>query len=486
MQTPFLPALRAVLAPMGSRTTKARQDLRACTLCQLESRFTPLLRPSLFPKAAAKQNSRDRIYTPWRTFWCFLWQSLNPRASCREVVRQLQALFELHGVGAISPDDAAYCRARQRLPADPLVQALSATARASDQAAPRLGFLQGRPVKVVDGSTVTLPDTAQNQKAYPQVSTLKESCGFPMMRLVVLFSLLSGAVLAMLPGSMYVGELRLFHQLMPLLAAGDIVVGDAGFGNFVALALLQGIQVDFLGRSVRQVDGRRHQRRLGPNDWLVRWQRSVKPSAILTPPQWAALPTELTVRIVRGSLYQPGFRVRQVTLVTTLLDAKLYPAQDLLRAYLRRWRLEMCLDDLKTTLGMETLRCQSPAMARKEACLYLIAHNLIRYTMAQAAAEHAVPIERLSFKGSLDALRQFSQALSQAATNRKRRQLWAGLLRTLAADLVPDRPGRREPRAVKRKSTKYPRLNAPRNQFRDPPKRNERRRNARLRGFVAK
>jgi hypothetical protein len=161
--------------------------------------------------------------------------------------------------------------------------------------------------------------------------------------------------------------------------------------------------------------------------------------------------------------------VRQVTLVTTLLDPQLYPAQEILQAYLRRWRLEMCLDDLKTTLEMEMLRSRSPEMVQREVYAHLIAHNLIRYTMAQAATEQTVPLARISFKGTLNALRQFTHAMSQARTQKKRRQLWTQLLATLAADLVPERPDRREPRAVKRVKKKYPRLIVPRHQYRDLP-----------------
>ena len=190
----------------------------------------------------------------------------------------------------------------------------------------------------------------------------------------------------------------------------------------------------------------------------------------------------MTLRVVKGRCYQKGFRVRQVTLVTTLLDPQLYPAQEILQAYLRRWRLEMCLDDLKTTLEMEMLRSRSPEMVQKEVYARLIAHNLIRCTMAQAAAAAcACRWSASASKARLDALRQFTQAMASARSKKKRRQLWAELLETLAADLVPERPGRREPRAVKRKKNKYPRLNAPRHKFRDHPKRNVRRKNARLR-----
>jgi hypothetical protein len=275
----------------------------------------------------------------------------------------------------------------------------------------------------------------------------------------------------------------MLNQLLSQLASGDILVGDRGLGNFVLLALLQHLHqgVDFIGRSARRVDGRRRIKHLGQGDWLVVWKQGHNPSQWLPTPEWAALPGQMIVRIVRGSCYVKGFRVRRVTLVTTLLDPQLYPAQEILQAYLRRWRLEMCLDDLKTTLQMDLLRSRSPEMVHREIYAHLIAHNLVRYTMALAAVEHAVPLERVSFKGTLDALRHFTHAMSQAGTKKKRQQLWAELLKTLAADLVPERPERRQPRAVKRVKTKYPRLSAPRRQFSDRPKRNLRRSTARMR-----
>ncbi len=205
------------------------------------------------------------------------------------------------------------------------------------------------------------------------------------------------------------------------------------------------------------------------------WKKGCNPSLWLPKLIWLALPKEVTVRIVRGRCYAKGFRVRRVTLVTTLLDAHRYPAREILQAYLRRWRLEMCLDDLKTTLEMEMLRSRTPEMLHKEISTHLVAHNLLRCTMAQAASKHSPSLERISFKGTLDALRQFTQAMSQARTKTKRSQLWAKLLETLAHDLVPERPGRREPRAVKRVKNKYPRLSRPRRLFRDRPKRNVRR-----------
>ena len=477
--TPFFPAWRARLAPPAARLTQTVAGVRAYTLSQLESRFGHCLPPTLFPKAPDQQNSRDRLYTRWRTFWCLLWQSLNPASSGREVVRQLQALFQLEGGPTISEQDGAYCRARARLPLNQFPKALAASAQAAGQAAPALALLQARPIKVVDGSTLTLPDTSKNRVAYPPLQCPQPN--FPMLRCVVLFSLASGAVLALAQGSWLLSELALFHSLRGLLTPGDIVIGDRGFGNYVVLALLRSLGMDFVGRSRRKVDGRQRLKRLGKSDWLMLWHPKAAASPWLTPAQWVGLSNPLTVRVVRGRCGHKGFRVRHVTLVTTLLDAQAYPAQELLQAYLRRWRLEMCLDDLKTTLQLEMLRSLSPAMAQKEIYGRLIAHNLVRWTMAQAARQHGVALERVSFKGTLDALRQFTQAMSQARSLKRRQRLWAELLRTLAADLVPERPGRCEPRAVKRRKRKYPRLNGPRRQFRGLPKRTLRRRRARLR-----
>ena len=478
-QTPLFPAWQARLAPMGARLTRTFQSLRAATLSQLEDRFAGCVPDSLFPKAPDHANSRDRIYTRWRTFWSMFWQSLNPAATGREVVRQIQALLQLHGGPQISPDDGAYCRAKQRLPLCAFPKALAATAQAAEAAAPALTLLQGRPLKLVDGSTVTLPDTPPNRAAYPPSQSPQPN--FPLMRIVVLFSLCSGAILSLAQGSLHVAELPLLGLLLEQLVRGEILLGDRGFGNYVVLALLQIRGVDFIGRSARRVDGRCRLKRLGKNDWLVLWRKGSTPSSWLPWLEWMGLPEQLTVRVIRGRVYQKGFRVRQVTLVTTLLDAQRYPAAEILQAYVRRWRLEMCLDDLKTTLEMEMLRSRSPEMAQKELFVRLMGHNLIRLVMAQAAREHAVALDRISFKGSLDALRQFTQAMAQARSKKKRGALWDELLRSLAVDLVPARPGRREPRAVKRKRNKYPRLSAPRGQFRDRPKRSVRRTKARMR-----
>lgn len=294
------------------------------------------------------------------------------------------------------------------------VKGLTATAKTADRLAPPATPLQGRPLKAVDGSAVTLADTPQNRKAYPPLQCAA-SPSFPRLRLGVLFFLVSGALSLLAQGSLGVSELSLFGSLMGPLAKGDILLGDRGFGCYPVIAQLQhGFGVDFIGRTTRRTDGRRRLKRLAKNDGLVCWNKSAHPSPWLTALQWAELPAPMTLRVVKGRCYQKGFRVRQVTLVTTLLDPQLYPAAEILQAYLRRWHLEMCLDDLKTTLKMDQLRGHTPAMVQKELYTRLIAHNFIRCLMAQTAVTQGVALDRISFKGSLNALRQFAQALARA------------------------------------------------------------------------
>ena len=296
-----------------------------------------------------------------------------------------------------------------------------------------------------------------------------------MLKLVVLFSLASGALLDVVMGNLHAHDLRLLHRLWEALKAGDILLGDRAYGDYGTLAGLPQQGVDVVARlhQRRKVDFRKA-RRLGAHDGVFVWRKGLQQSSILTPAQWAELPEQIQVRIVRFTAACRGFRSQRVTLATSLLDAEKYPAAELIALYARRWRLELCLRDVKTTLGLERLRCQSPAMVRKELLAGLIAHNLIRCVMAEAAHVHAAELERLSFKGTVDALRQFSAALAQARTRKLRRALWQDLLHVLARDLVPLRPGRSEPRAVKRRPKPFPLLNCPRRQFVELPHRNSR------------
>jgi hypothetical protein len=458
METPFFPAFRARLAALGKRVLFLRQQ----NLLHLEKLFAPLLPAGLLSQADQGPNSRDRIYSLRRTFFGFLYQVLNPDCPCRPVVRQIQALFALHNAGSVDEGTSAYCQARDRLPLD-ILSRLRAAAAAHAQKVCQLW--RGLCVKVIDGTSTSAPDTPKNQHAYPQPGAQKPGCGFPVLKLVGVFSLATGALLDYVKGNKHQHELNLLQKLLDQFKAGDLVLGDRGFNSYTLLALLlmRGAHGLFRLHQRRPADLRKG-KRLGKNDRLMVWSKPWlwQRPRYLSKAIWQRIAQQLSVRVVRFTLAVPGYRAQSVTLVTTLLDAHAYPAEELARLYVRRWRIELWFRDIKTSMGMEVLRCKSPKMLHKELEMFFIAYNLIRCLMAEAAAIYEVPMERLSFKGTVDSVRQFSVAIAQARSRKNQKQLIAHLLKVIAQDEVPDRPGRRDPRAVKRRPKPYQLLNRPR------------------------
>ena len=477
IRQPFLPQFRAQLAAYGLR--RACQKVCVHTLAGLEALAAPALPNVELGPTDRRENSRKRIFTLRRSFWCFLWQLLTPKTAGREVVRQLQALLGLNGLGEISSSDSAYVQAKARLPLALLKTALSDSARSADQRSGQASYPGlDREVVVVDGSTTSLADTPENQRRFPQSASQAAGCGFPLLKFVVLFSLASGTIREVIVGNKHVHELRLFRQLWRSLKAGMILLADRAFSDFVTLAELSSQTIDVVTRlhQGRDPDARLG-KRLGPGERLQTFTKpSLRPASVAKR-IWQKLPPELTVRLIRVTVTRKGFRPGVITLLTTLLDVKKYPRQMIEGLYLRRWCLELCLRDIKTTMGMEELRAKSPAMAEKELYGYLIGHNVIRWLMADAAREHAVPLARISFKGTVDAVRHFSLALAVATTRKRRRELYATLLGTLAEDLVPERPGRREPRAVKRRPKPFARLTHHRKIYREREHRSQCRKN---------
>jgi hypothetical protein len=469
MQTPYFPALRPRLAALGRRTERA---VRQATLAQLQQYLRDCVPQPLLSAEDEGPNSRERIFTLRLTFECFVWQLLKPKTACREVVRQVQALCRLRGLGEIDEGDSAYVQARQRLPKERLERVLRATAQAAQQRVGPSPSLRGRPVKVADGSSAQLADTPANQEKYPQPENQKPGCGFPVMKFLALFSLCSGAVVEVVTGSRQ-QDVRLLRTLWETLKAGEILLGDRAFGEYGVMAGLPLQQVDVVARvhQARKVDFRKS-KRLARHDALFTWTKGQRRTDVFSAREWDLLPGQITVRVIRFAAHIRGFRSRRLTLVTTLLDAALYPAEEIIALYARRWRLELCLRDLKTTMGMEQLRCKSPEMAEKELLAYLIGHNLVRCVIAQAVHRSPADLERVSFKGTVDALRQYSDAIAKAPNQKMRQQLWDDLLFNIVRDQLRSRPNRREPRAVKRRPKPYPLLNKPRHQFKEIPHRN--------------
>jgi hypothetical protein len=320
----------------------------------------------------------------------------------------------------------------------------------------------GRQVHVVDGTGIALPDTEANQEDYPQPSEQKPGCGFPVLRLVAFMSLATGAVSRYCIGNLHDHEQGLFQNLRAQLGVGEVVLGDRNFGTFANLVLLKRQGADgVFRRHQSRGSGVETIKRLGQDDALVRWRAPHH----YRPPWLDAkveLPSTVVAREVSFQVRQPGFRTKSVTLVTTLLDAKCYPAWALAELYLRRWRMELWLRDLKITMDMDMLRTQTPARVRAELAMFLVGYNLIRSVMFDAAKVGEVRLEQLSFKSALMRFGLWCAGLRYSTRIRVWLLGYEAMLKDLARDLNPDRPNRYEPRVVKRRPKPFPRMQQPR------------------------
>ena len=447
--------------------------LRGQPLHHLESICADRIDPALW---APNDTERQRLYPPKLTFLAFLDQVLNAGAPCRRALDQIKAYYQSQPEPPhLGSSTSAYCQARGRWQTEELeaIRRHLAGRLALHGDTLLAGLPVRRPLKVVDGTCVNLPDTPANRDLCPQSEDQAPGCGFPLLRLVGIFCLKTGALLEENSAPHTTSENALFQELWPTFQAGDILLGDRNFSSYGSLASLKALEVDGLFRhhASRTIDLRRGQR-LGPWDRLITWNKPTHKPANFTPQQWEALPATFTVRVLRVRVRAQHCRCKTLTLVTTLTDPHLWPAKLLAALYARRWNIELWWDDIKTTLQMDLLSCRSPEMIHKELQMHFIAYNLIRSIMAEAALTGQVPLDRLSFKGSLDAALEYSRAIDKipARQRHRRRALYLEMLATIAADLVPERPDRREPRCQKRRPKAYPFMTKPRNQMKDAPK----------------
>jgi hypothetical protein len=459
--TPFFLPWRARLSAL--RRQLPRADSPQPLLHQLAVLFERWLPAYLLGPTRKGACSRQRQWPLRLTFWTFLAQILSPGSACRAAVRQAQAQARLEGREVPADDDSPYCQARARLPLKLLHQGVARVGHSLEQGLSQAQRWYGHRVKVLDATTLTALDTPANQKAFPQHPDQAPGCGFPLLRLVGLFCLASGAVLGWTTGDYWQSEMTLATTLWSLLAPGEVLLADRYYGCYRVLALVRARGAEAVCRlhASRRADLRRGQR-LGPRDRLLTWTRPKELPAGLSLAEWLRFPATLTVRVVRLRVEPRGFRTRQVTLVTTLLDAQKYPPSALAALYLRRWQVELSFRQIKIALGMEHLAVRSPAMIQRSLAMHLLAYQLMRALMQEAAQTWDVPLERISFQGAVDSARHFSEALLRARTRRQRIQLLAELRRVLAADAVPERPGRVEPRLLKRRPKRFGRLERPR------------------------
>ena len=416
-----------------------------------------------------RPNSYDRIYSTVVTLWAFLMQVLDADHSCRKAVARVQAWRASKNLDPCSPRTGAYCRARQRLPLALLRRLLWWVAQKLQSETPEKWLWKGRNVKIMDGSTVTMPDTSENQKEYPQQRAQKKGLGFPIARFVAVFSLATGAALDVAIGKMRGGksEKGLLQEIWAnVFQPGDLALGDRHFVGYcdVALALRRGVDVVLRQHQARSSDFRRG-KRLGKDDHLV-----ILPKPRQRPPGFPKelflnLPSTLTLREVRFQIKQKGFRVREIILISSLLDPTEVTREELAQLFRLRWDAELDLRSIKDVMQMDVLRCKTPEMVRKEIYAHLIAYNLIRGIIAQAAARDDVHPREISFKGALQTLDSFLPLL-WTASRTHHQFLKDRILCSISCHPVRNRPDRYEPRAVKRRPKPYPLLMSPRPQAR--------------------
>ncbi len=421
--------------------------------------FNLLTGPELLEAVEAQLPAhRERHYPPTMTLAMFLGQVMSADGSCQNAVNEAVISRLLSGLPTGSASTSGYCSARQRLPQEMVSTLARLTGALLGTQTPGGWLWRGRHVKLVDGTTIVMPDTDENQACYPQHGNQVPGAGFPLARLVGVMSLSHGAVLDAAMGPYQgkgTGEYGLFRRLKDSFIEGDVMLADGYYCSYFLIAdlLARGVAVVFEQHGARHTDFRKGER-LGARDHRVHWARPAARPDWMSLEEYRCYPKEISVREVK---------VDKKVLVPTLLAPRKTPKSALKALYFQRWHVELDLRNIKTTLGMEALRCKTPDMCEKEMWVYLLAYNLIRLLMAEAALRAGILPRQLSFKHTLQIWVAWSQRQFLSNANEDT----ATLFLIIARIRVGNRPGRLEPRAVKRRPKPYPRLNKPRREARE-------------------
>ena len=409
---------------------------------ELKSSLRFSLSPDLITRACVEAGHRwrDRKLDPVTTIWMFTLQVVHQNTACQHAVRLLTG---------VTATDGAYCQARARLPLavfESLFRRMTQRLLRSIDVA--LDRWHGHRVFFIDGSSCSMPDTAELQATFGQPTGQKDGCGFPMANLIGLFHR-SGLLVKMLVNPLYTSEPRVASQVFDCLLPGDVLVGDRAYSSYVNLALVlqREVHAVFREHARRPVDFRRG-RRIACNDRIIVREKPRRRPHWMNATEFEQLPDRLTLRQVRYNVIADGYRSRTVVLITTLLDGDAYPLTELAELYGERWEVETCFRHLKQTMRMDMLRCKTADGVRKELAIYGVAYNLVRSIMVRAGIEQGVPPDRISL---VDVLRCLSLGLC-------RRELPRFVIN-------PHRPGRIQPRAVKRRLKQYARLTHPRSRM---------------------
>ena len=401
--------------------------------------------------------TRVSVFTPLVTLKAFIFQVFGDK-SCKQAVAGVLADRLADGKTAITINTGPYCKARQRLPLLPLVNAVTSVGLALHQQTPNAWRWNGYNVVIADGTTVLMPDTPANQAAFPQQENQKPGLGFPIVRLVALISLAAGTVIAYSHAQYQgkgTGETSLLSQLFGNLSVDDLLLADRYYCTFAIFALLlaRGIQALIPLHANKKADFGKGVR-LGSKDHLIEWEKPKRKPVWMSDQDYAALTEKITVR---------EFSVNNMVYVTTMLDDKQFSKQDLAMLYKERWKIELDLRTIKTDMSMEMLRCKSPDSVLKEIAVHLLGYNIIRGNLAQAASLYKKVPRQLSFKSAVQLVIQFARQLV-AATGAELAKISLSLLKAVASTAIGRQKRKSQPRAVKRRPKSFPLLTVPRNE----------------------
>jgi hypothetical protein len=406
---------------------------------------------------------RQRIITPVVTVMHMILAAIWPEESLAASWQILWTSFSgaYADFAGISPSLGSVAKARYRLPLEMwkrLFEWLSLQAQNLSQSFDKWN---GHRVVLLDGSCVSMPDKPNLFKEFGRATGYHGKCRYPLARLVVLCIAGTMTVLDYALGRYDQDENSLARPLLGKLRKGDLLLADRHFAAAHFYWYYQSMGIEFLTKV--------HQRlkisRVKPIESYSRYDflgwLNINETYRRKDPQ---LPAKIIVRFIRTLVSDRGRR-KTVWLVTSLLDVKLYPAKEIALLYNRRWRIETLFEEAKINLSADVLRSMCPEAIRKEVAARLMAVNIIRMIMIEAAIEKSVDPIRISFVQTVRTILMFAPALA-CEPIWKLPKIYNAMLLEIGTNLVPKRPGRNEPRAVKRDRKHYPKLKTTREQWR--------------------
>lgn len=432
--------------------------------------FENVLEPEFL--AGLDPTKRNRHFGHLPVFWAWTEQILEHNASCSRGLALIQAWSSGAGTPPPTGDTSAYCQARLRLSIEFLESILRRVDRFLRRRMRSADLWNGLVLKSIDGTSVQLMDTLENQEKYPQPSGQKPGCGFPVMGLAGMLNLSHGGWEGFVRGNWKVHDAKAAQGLLRYVEPGDLILADRAFCSFELFVriLMQGGQCLMRLHQARhrKLDWRRG-KKISPSERLVIWTKPVKQpkTSDLSSEQWALLPAQLTVRYIKKRCNDRTGKKRTLVVATTLLDTGKYDGEQAMELYAERWQIELKFRDIKTIMRMEFFAVKSPEMAHKTLLMLMIAYNLLRTLMQSAALEADKPLSEMSFKGTLDLVASSHSLFRGLQSERRRAELRSEIIDLCATKQIDVRPGRHEPRAVKRRPKPFQILTAPRHEFQE-------------------